>query len=110
MSVLTSDRDTAKLYVQNNTRSKHKCKNKLINIRDFEAAQKTRNRVIIRCKNPRLRVTFLNLIIYSCSFFKQYLNFIQKRPYAGRYKWQLNPWSHESDLDQRQFSPNNFST
>ena len=23
MSVLTSDRDTAKLYVQNNTRSKH---------------------------------------------------------------------------------------
>ena len=45
-----------------------------------------------------------------CSFFKQYFNFIQKRPPAGRDNWQLKPLSHESDHDQHQFSPNNFST
>ena len=38
----------------------------------FEAVQKTRSTrtCIIRCKNSRLRLEFLNLIIHYCSFFK----------------------------------------
>ena len=52
---------------QNNPKSKYKCKNELIYVRDFVAVQKTRSRV--------LSLEFLNLIIYSCSvlFFKQYM-------------------------------------
>ena len=46
---------------QNNPESKYKCKNELIYIRDFEAVQKTRSRVFIRCKNSRLRIYLQNL-------------------------------------------------
>ena len=70
MSVLMSDRDTAKLYVQ------FKFNSDLNISARISWSISERNRVIIRCENPRLRLTFLNLIIYSCSFFKQYLNLI----------------------------------
>ena len=48
---------------QNNPKSKSisKCKKELIHISDFEAVQKNSHRLV-----------FLNLIIHSCSFFKQY--------------------------------------
>ena len=57
MSVFKSDKDTSKLYVQmfldqNNPKSKYKCKNELIYIRDFEAVQKTRSRLLSGLK-PR---------------------------------------------------------
>ena len=51
---------TSSFVDQNNPRSKYWCKNELIYIRDFEAVQKTHSRML-----------FLNLIIHSCSFFKQ---------------------------------------
>ena len=46
-----SDKDTAKLSVQffldqNNSKSKYLCENELIYIKDFEAVQKTRSRVL----------------------------------------------------------------
>ena len=64
MSVFISDKDTAKLYIQffldqNNPKSKYWCKNELIYIKDFKAVQKT-------------LLEFLNLIIHTRSFFKQY--------------------------------------
>ena len=42
-------------------------------IRDFEAIQNTHSSVLSDlCKNSWLRLKFLNMIIHSCSFFKQY--------------------------------------
>ena len=56
-----------------NPKSKYLCKNELIYIRDVEGVQKTRRRVLPGFKKFRLRLEFLNLIIHSCSFFKQYI-------------------------------------
>ena len=44
----------------------------------FWSRSKNSQSCIIRCKNSRLRPEFLNLIIHSCSFFKQYLKEIFK--------------------------------
>ena len=49
---------------QNSPKPKYQCNSELICIRDFEAIQKT-------------HLEFLNLIIRSCSFFKQYMIDVQ---------------------------------
>ena len=62
MSVFISDNDTAKLYVEffrlNNPKSKYQCKNELIYIRDFEAVQKTRSRVLSGVKTHGFASSF----------------------------------------------------
>ena len=71
MSVVTSDEDTAKLYVQI-FRPKH------LNISarmssSISEILKPFKKLAVLCyqvKNSRLRHEFLNLIIHSCSFFK----------------------------------------
>ena len=45
---------------QNNPQPTNYCKNELIHIRDFEAIQKNLQSWIIRCKNSRLHLEFLN--------------------------------------------------
>ena len=78
MSVFISDKDTAKSLITSNfltqiTPNRNINANELIFIRDFEALQNKSQSLIIRCKNSRVGHKFLNLIIHSCSFFKQYL-------------------------------------
>ena len=50
MSVFISEETrlnfTSNFLAQNNLKSKNKCKNELVYIRDFEAVQKTRSRVL----------------------------------------------------------------
>ena len=63
MSVFISDKDAAKLSVQffldqNNPKSKYKCKNELIYVRDFEAVQKTRSRVLSGLKPRGVKQVF----------------------------------------------------
>ena len=68
MSVLISDKDTAKLYVhfldQNNLKSKYFYKNDLIHIRDFESVQKNSQACIIRFKNSRLHLENTLLLVF----------------------------------------------
>ena len=60
MRVFISDKATAKLYVQFLDQNNPKCRNELIYVRDFEAVQKPRSRI-------------LSLIKHSLSFFKHYV-------------------------------------
>ena len=62
---------TSNFLTQNNPKSKYQCKNELICI-SFLSRSKHLQSCIIRLKNSWLRLEFLNLIIHSCSFFKQF--------------------------------------
>ena len=66
MIVFVSDKDTAKLYVQFFS-------TEITLYERFWSHAKNSQSCIIRFKNFQLRLEFLNLIIHSCSFFKQYL-------------------------------------
>ena len=57
---------TSNILEQNNPKSKYLCKNELIYIRDFEAVQKTRSRVLSRFKTrgkPSFNSTTQTLLI-----------------------------------------------
>ena len=63
MSVFTSDKGTAKLYVQfflykNNPKSKYQWKSDLTYIRDFEAVQKTCSHWLLGLKALSLALSF----------------------------------------------------
>ena len=49
---------TSKFLDQNNPKSKYQCKNELIYIRDFEAVQKTRSRVLSGVKTHGFASSF----------------------------------------------------
>ena len=59
MSVFLSDNNTANLYVQFfYTKNNPKSKNELIYIRDFDAVQKTRSRVLSDIKTLGFALSF----------------------------------------------------
>ena len=62
---------TSNFLSQNDPKSKYLYKNELICI-SFLSRLKHSQSCIIRLKNSWLRLEFLNLIIHSCSFFKQF--------------------------------------
>ena len=56
--------------------------------------------VYYRCKNWRRSREFLNLIIHSCSFFKQYLSFLHPWVFCFHFLTYFRLLSREKDEDE----------